>query len=48
MHMLKGKQYKIAQVAEPRDKITKADFDQLNKGKKKKKKQSKIAKTMMA
>ena len=32
------KQKKLARVAAPRDKITKADFDKLNKGKKKKKK----------
>jgi|TARA_R100000231_G_scaffold29677_1_gene26269 hypothetical protein len=32
------KQKKLARVAKPRDKITKADFDKLNKGKKKKKK----------
>ncbi len=31
------KQKKLARVAKPRDKITKADFDKLNKGKKKKK-----------
>jgi len=31
------KQKKLAKVAKPRDKITKADFDKLNKGKKKKK-----------
>ena len=33
-----AKQKKLAKVAKPRDKITKADFDKLNKGKKKKKK----------
>ena len=31
-----AKQKKLAKVAKPRDKITKADFDKLNKGKKKK------------
>ncbi len=33
-----AKQKKLAKVAKPRDKITKADFDKLNKGNKKKKK----------
>ena len=33
-----AKQKKLAKVAKPRYKITKADFDKLNKAKKKKKK----------
>ena len=34
---LTSNQMKIARVAEPRDRITKADFDKLKKKKKKKK-----------
>ena len=37
---LTNKQMKIAKVAEPRDRITKADFDKLKKSKKKKKKKT--------
>jgi len=37
---LSSKQMKIARVAEPRDRITKADFDKLKKSKKKKKKKT--------
>ena len=37
---LTSSQMKIARVAEPRDRITKADFDKLKKSKKKKKKKT--------
>ena len=38
-----AKQKKLARIATPRNKITKADFDVLNRGKKKAKKKKKRA-----
>ena len=38
---LTNKQMKIAKVAQPRNRITKADFDKLKKSKKKKSKKKK-------